>query len=99
MIKKQQQRFYKAISKQLTTAKEDRKLTTSQIARLSEEQFNTILGAEKSKLFSAHHLWWIMDILKIDLNVLIRNAYEESLIKEDSNGEENTEGSSLEDFI
>lgn len=92
MTKEQQEALYKSIGRHLTRARENKNLTISQLASRSDEQFNTVRAIEEGRPFMAHQLYWMREILDINLNILIKDAHIENGIsiaaKDDGNGEE-----------
>ena len=51
--------FYSFVAAHLTEARKNQNITRSQLANMVDEQYNTIVGIERGKRFSAHHLLWI----------------------------------------
>jgi len=105
MIKKDQESFYQSVGKALTKAREQKKMTISQVASKSGEQYGTVNSIENGRPFSFHQALWMQEILGMNLNILLKDAINENSIntdlKEESNGEESNieETLGLSDFI
>jgi transcriptional regulator with XRE-family HTH domain len=74
MKKQDQDLFYATVGKELTKARERRKLSISQLATLSGEQFNTIKGIEEGRPFMAHQMSWMKEVLGMSLNITVTDA-------------------------
>lgn len=72
MIKIDQERFYTAVGRYLTVARERKKLSISQLARLSGEQFKTVRAIEEGNNFHFHQAVWIASVLGVNINEMIR---------------------------
>lgn len=94
MNTQQQNIFYKRVGDYITKAANHQNLTPSQIATRAEIQYNTVIAAMEGKRFSFHQLCWMIDVLKIDLNSMIKDIRKEG----DNHGNKEKE-ISLENFI
>jgi len=105
MKKEEQDLFYGSVGRALTRAREQKKLSTSQLANQAEEQYNTVMAIEKGGRFSFHQVLWMKKILGVNLNILLNDAIAETGVgfetKEELNGDkkEESSGESLSDFI
>jgi hypothetical protein len=68
MIKKDQEKFYSAIGKALTVARQRRNMSIASLATKSGEQYITIVSIESGKVCSLHHTVWMKSILGLDVN-------------------------------
>ena len=101
MTKNDQQLFYASVGRALTKAREQHKLSVSQLAAKSGEQYNSVKAIEDGRPFSFHHGTWMRSILGMNLNVLLTDAVNENSIeplKEDDNGEESKQEGSDSDI-
>jgi len=103
MTKDDQKLFYESVGRALTRAREQHKMSISQLARKASDQYNTIAAIEQGKPFMAHQLHWMRKELNMNLNILINDAINEngitSEIKEESDGQEESESYDLGSFI
>lgn len=86
-----QKKFYASLAKHLTKARERKKLTVTQLATLSGEQFNTIQAIERGEgRFMFHQAIWMKEVLGLNINMLLQDCYNENDIpyKGDTGGDE-----------
>lgn len=88
MRKENQDLFYATIGRALTRAREQKKLTISQLSKICGEQYNTLKGIEDGKPCSLHHASWMRNTLGLNLNILMSDAINENNIKEEEHVEE-----------
>lgn len=89
--------FYASVGQALTRAREQRKMTISQLATKSGEQFNTIREMEEGGKFMFHQASWLKEILGINLNILTSDAINSNAIPKEETNEQ--EENSVSDFI
>ena len=99
MKKEEQEALYKSIGRHLTRAREQSKLSTSQLASRVSEQYNTVKAIEDGKPFMAHQLFWMNKILGMNLNILIKDAVNENGITISGDDNDKKETNSLDSFI
>lgn len=88
MRKEMQTALYQRLGFYLTTIRNHKKISVSQLATRSGEQFNTVEAIMNGKRFSFHHGIWIYEILEASLDQLILNAMDD-IRKEALNDEQN----------
>jgi ribosome-binding protein aMBF1 (putative translation factor) len=72
MIKEEQERFYRAIGKALTAARQQRKISIAELSKMSGEQYKTIKCIESGQVCSLHHLVWMTEIFGINFKQIIK---------------------------
>ncbi len=97
MIKQKQDEFYELVGRTLQVARQRRNMSVAELCTASGEQHKTIRGIEEGRPTSLHHAVWMMNILGIDLNAVIRDHMEGN----NGKGNEEINGAifRLEDFI
>lgn len=88
MRKERQEILYAAVGQALTAYMKKRNIKASQLARAVGEQYNTIVGIASGKLFSFHHLQWMIQLGDFDIYSVIDGAIQS---KEGANGKEENE--------
>lgn len=92
MTRVNQELFYKKVGQACQVARERRRITITQLEKLSGEQHKTIRSIESGRPHSLHHAVWMKNILGIDLNDIIRDMEGKDHGKENVNVR-------IEDFI
>ena len=73
MKENRQQQFYKILGKELTKARERKKMSAYDLSKFVGEQWTTINKMEAGGKFMAHHFVWLKEI-GVNLNVLISDV-------------------------
>ena len=90
MIKNIQKQFYTEIGRRLTQEMKHRKITISQLARKSGQQFNTVEAVLRGHHFYFHQVIWIMDYLKVSIDNVVSETNHQ-LFKDTFYGKEKDE--------
>ena len=92
--------FYDYVGREVKKARLANNLTIMELSKLTGEWDKTIRNIESGKAFSFHNASWIFNLLKIDLNLLIKN-YNGNVneVTEETNGKEICKGGEVFDFI
>ena len=99
MNKQYKKEFYEQIGIILRGKTAEKQLTVSVIARLGNEQYNTVRAALEGKPFYLHQALWISDLLDLSIDELLFRV-KQILMNGEFNGEEEKEESkSIESFI
>lgn len=96
MTREQQDLIYAFIGKELTKARERKNLTITQLANKVDEQYNTIKAIEDGNRFMFHQAVWMKEVLGMNLNILISDAYNVNSIPttvKEEHGKEKAESS------
>lgn len=73
MTRDNQEKFYKLVGQACQVARERRRITITQLEKLSGEQHKTIRSIESGRPHSLHHAVWMKNILGIEINNIIRD--------------------------
>ena len=98
MLANNQVLFYKMLGQELTKARERRKLSQYDLAKLVGEQWTTINKMEKGGKFMAHHFVWLRTI-GVNLNILIDDANQRLINDVPEYGEKEVEQESYQNQI